>query len=56
MAPTALVHEAYLKLVGQRGVHWHNRGHFFGIAAQAMRRILVDPPVRIRPRSGADGT
>ena len=42
VAATALVHEAYLKLVDQRRVQWHNRGHFFGIAAQAMRRILVD--------------
>jgi RNA polymerase sigma factor (TIGR02999 family) len=39
---TALVNEAFLKLVGQRDVHWQNRAHFFGIAAQAMRRILVD--------------
>ena len=42
LAATALVHEAYLKLVDQRHVHWRNRSHFFGIAAQAMRRILVD--------------
>jgi len=39
---TALVHEAYLKLVDQRSVNWENRAHFFGVAAQAMRRILVD--------------
>lgn len=39
---TILVHEAYLKLVDQRRVQWHNRSHFFGVAAQAMRRILVD--------------
>lgn len=39
---TALVHEAYFRLVGQRNVHWQNRAHFFGIAAQMMRRILVD--------------
>jgi RNA polymerase sigma factor (TIGR02999 family) len=39
---TALVHEAYLKLIDQRSVHWQNRAHFFGVAAQAMRRILVD--------------
>lgn len=39
---TALVHEAYLKLVDQTRVQWQNRAHFFGIAAQAMRRILVD--------------
>ena len=42
LQPTVLVHEAYLRLVGQRAVHWQNRAHFFGIAAQAMRRILVD--------------
>jgi len=39
---TALVHEAFLKLVQQRDVHWRNRAHFFGIAAQMIRRILVD--------------
>jgi RNA polymerase sigma factor (TIGR02999 family) len=39
---TALVHEAYLKLVDQRETGWKDRGHFFAIAAQAMRRILVD--------------
>ena len=38
----ALVHEAYLRLVGQDRTRWHNRLHFFRIAAQAMRRILVD--------------
>ena len=40
--PTALVHEAYLKLVEQRSVNWQSWAHFFGIAAQLMRRILVD--------------
>ncbi|MBA4123817.1 MAG: sigma-70 family RNA polymerase sigma factor [Acidobacteria bacterium] len=39
---TALIHEAYMKLVDQREVNWQNRTHFFGIAAQMMRRILVD--------------
>jgi RNA polymerase sigma factor (TIGR02999 family) len=39
---TALVHEAYLRLNGQREVAWKNRGHFFALASQAMRRILVD--------------
>jgi len=39
---TALVHEAYLKLVHQRDARWQNRAHFFAIAAQAMRRILID--------------
>ncbi len=38
---TALVHEAYLKLVDQTKVRWHNRAHFFGIAANLMRQILV---------------
>ena len=42
LQPTALVHEAYLRLVGQRRVVWQNRAHFFGIAAQMMRRILID--------------
>lgn len=39
---TALVHEAYLKLVDQRSVNWQNRAHFFGVAAQMVRRILID--------------
>jgi RNA polymerase sigma factor (TIGR02999 family) len=39
---TALVHEAYLKLIDQHSVNWQNRAHFFGVAAQLMRRILVD--------------
>ena len=39
---TALIHEAYLKLIDQRDPRWQNRAHFFAIAAQAMRRILVD--------------
>jgi RNA polymerase sigma factor (TIGR02999 family) len=39
---TALVHEAYLRLIDQRNVRWQNRAHFFGVAAQMMRRILVN--------------
>lgn len=39
---TALIHEAYLKLIGQREVEWQNRHHFFAIASTLMRRILVD--------------
>ena len=39
---SALVNEAYLRLIDQKNVHWQNRAHFFGIAAQLMRRILVD--------------
>lgn len=42
LQPTALVNEAYLKLVRQRNVRWQNRAQFFGVAAQLMRRILVD--------------
>jgi RNA polymerase sigma-70 factor, ECF subfamily len=42
LQPTALVHEAYLRLMGQDRSAWKNRDHFFGIAAQMMRRILVD--------------
>ena len=42
LQPTALAHEAYLRLLDQRQVSWQNRAHFMGLAAQAMRRILVD--------------
>jgi len=42
LQPTALVHEVYIRLVDQRQVDWQNRAHFFGVAANVMRRILVD--------------
>ena len=42
LSPTALVHEAYVRLVDLRGVRWQNRVQFFAIAARVMRRILVD--------------
>lgn len=42
LQPTALVNEAYLKLIDQRNTEWQNRAQFFGVAAQLMRRILVD--------------
>lgn len=42
LQPTALINEAYLKLIDQKQVTWQNRAHFFGVAGQAMRRILVD--------------
>lgn len=42
LQPTALVHEAYLRLVDQKRTEWKNRAYFFGAAAQIMRRILVD--------------
>ncbi len=42
LQPTALVNEAYLRLIDQKQVEWQNRAHFMGVAAQMMRRILVD--------------
>ena len=42
LQPTALVHEAYLRLTGERERTWENRAHFFGVAAQIMRNLLVD--------------
>src|SRR3954451_7404081 len=42
LVPTALVHEAYLRLVGKDDPGWQNRGHFFAAAAEAMRRILIE--------------
>jgi RNA polymerase sigma-70 factor (ECF subfamily) len=42
LQPTALVHEAYMRLVDQRQVNWQDRAHFFGVAARQMRRILID--------------
>lgn len=53
---TALIHETYLKLTDQREVNWQNRAHFFGVAAQAMRRILVDyAKARHRAKRGGIG-
>jgi RNA polymerase sigma-70 factor, ECF subfamily len=53
---TVVVNEAYLKLFGQREIDWQNRGHFFAIAAQLMRRILVDDARhRLRQKRGAGG-
>jgi RNA polymerase sigma factor (TIGR02999 family) len=54
LQPTALVHEAYLRLVDQTNVRWQNRAHFFGIAAKLMRQILVNHALahRAAKRSG----
>jgi RNA polymerase sigma-70 factor (ECF subfamily) len=49
LQPTALVNEAYLRLIDWKNVEWQNRAHFFGVSAQLMRRILVDF-ARKRPR------
>jgi RNA polymerase sigma factor (TIGR02999 family) len=53
LQPTALVHEAWLKLGGEQNRQWHNRNHFFAAAAEAMRRILTDNAKRkLRVRHG----
>jgi len=54
LQPTALVHEAYLKLIDQTRVNWQGRTHFFAVGAQAMRRILVDH-ARARGRAKRGG-
>ena len=53
MQTSALINEAYLRLIDWKAVHWQNRAHFFGAAAQIMRRILVDF-ARRRPRVAKD--
>jgi RNA polymerase sigma factor (TIGR02999 family) len=52
---TALVHEAYIRLVGNETRHWDNRGHFFAAAAEAMRRILVDSARRKKSQKHGGG-
>lgn len=47
LQPTALVHEAYLRLLGEKEVRWDNRGHFFAAAAKAMRRIMIERARRV---------
>jgi len=54
LQPTALVHEAWLRLIGTNNSRWNGKGHFFGAAAEAMRRILIDRArKRNRQRHGA---
>lgn len=55
LQPTALVHEVYLRLIDQRQVDWRNRAHFFGAAAEVMRRILVDHARRHDAGKRGDG-
>jgi RNA polymerase sigma factor (TIGR02999 family) len=55
LQPTALVHEVYLRIVDQRQVDWQDRAHFFGVAAQVMRRILVDHARRHRASKRGEG-
>ena len=52
LQPTALVNEAYIRLIEWQNVEWKNRAHFFGVAAQLMRRVLVDLARRRRRVSG----
>jgi len=57
LQPTALVHEAFLKLVAQRDANWQNRAHFFAVASHLMRRILVDyARRRLRSKRGGKHT
>ena len=55
LATTALVHEAYVRLVDQRAVDWQNRAHFFAIAARVMRRIVVDEARRRKREKRGSG-
>src|SRR5678815_1721656 len=56
LQPTALVHEAWLRLTGDGSKTWDNRGHFFAAAAEAMRRILIERArAKRRLRRGAGG-
>lgn len=55
LQPTALAHEAYLRLVTQKDLTWQNRAHFFGVAARAMRSILVDHARRRKAQKRGGG-
>src|SRR5215469_7901186 len=55
LQPTALVHEAWLRLTGNENVKWNGRAHFFGAAAEAMRRILIDNARRKSARRHGGG-
>jgi RNA polymerase sigma factor (TIGR02999 family) len=55
LTPTALVHEAYLRLVKDESLGWDNRGHFFAAAAEAMRRILIERARRYTARKHGGG-
>src|SRR5215218_2722626 len=55
LQPTALVHEAYLRLIDQHSVDWQNRAHFFSIAAETMRRILVNYAIQRNAQKRGSG-
>jgi RNA polymerase sigma-70 factor, ECF subfamily len=52
---TALIHEAYLRLIDWQNVHWQNRAHFFGVAAQMMRRILINHAIEQKAKKRGSG-
>ena len=55
LQPTALIHEAYLRLIDQRDIRWQSRTHFYAIAAQMMRRVLIDyARAKHREKRGGD--
>ncbi len=56
LQPTALIHEAYVRLAGQSAGEWRNRDHFFGVAARAMRHVLVDHARAKRSAKRGGGT
>jgi RNA polymerase sigma factor (TIGR02999 family) len=57
LQPTAIVNEAYLRLIGRQGADWQNRAHFFAVASQSMRRILVEHARRRDAKKrGGEGT
>ena len=57
LQPTAIVNEAYMRLIGRQGADWQNRAHFFAVAAQSMRRILVEHARRRdAQKRGGEGT
>ena len=55
LQPTALVHEAYLRLCGSEPIDWQNRAHFFAVAAQQLRRVLVDHARRTQSEKRGGG-
>ncbi len=55
LQPTALVHEAYLRLIEQHSVDWQNRAHFFSIASEMMRRILVNHAINHQAKKRGNG-
>ncbi len=56
LQPTALVHEAYLRLIGQDEINWQNRAHFFGVSARLMREILIEyARAKHRHKRGGEG-